>query len=74
MANYKYLQYLKQSDHAAFDALHPPGTSTPHSGIYRCEPCADNIRSTHRHPPPPENHHQQNPPAPIRWRLIAATH
>jgi len=74
MAIYKYQQFLTQSNHQAFDALHHPGETTPHSGIYRCEVCAENEVSTHGHPLPPQNHHQHNPAAgPIRWRLIVAT-
>ena len=55
-------------------ALHTSGTNTLHSGIYPCEHCADNIVSTHGERLPPRRHHQHNPPAPIRWCLIAATH
>lgn len=74
MANYKYQQFLNLSNNAAFDAIHTPGSTTPHSGIYRCEVCAINEVSTFGHPLPPQNHHQHNPGAgPIRWRLIAAT-
>lgn len=74
MANYKYQQFLKQSDHQAFDALHRPGQSTPHSGIYRCEGCGINEVSTYSHPMPPQNHHQHTKEqGDILWRLIAAT-
>jgi len=74
MALYKYIQFLEKSNHEAFDKLHAPGTPTPHSGIYRCEKCGKNDVSTQNHPLPPQNHHQHNPPAPIQWRLIVATH
>ena len=55
-------------------ALHTSGTNTLHSGIYPCEHCADNSVSTHGNRLSPQNHHQFKPPAPIRWRLIAASH
>lgn len=75
MANYKYAQYLKQSNHNAFDTITLPGHATPHSGIYRCEGCGKNEVSTHGHPMPPQNHHQHTSlQGSIRWKLIAATH
>lgn len=75
MANYKYQNFLTYSSHAAFDKIHEPGQQTPHSGIYRCEGCGENIVSTFTHPLPPQNHHQHTAnQGRIRWRLIAATH
>lgn len=74
MANYKYSQYLKLSNHQAFDTITHPGHATPHSGIYRCEGCGENIVSTFGHVMPPQNHHQHSyAQGDIRWRLIAAT-
>jgi hypothetical protein len=74
MANYKYLKFLSQSDHKAFDEIHHPGQHTPHSGIYRCEGCGENEVSTYGHPLPPQNHHQHTAAqGTIRWRLIVAT-
>ena len=74
MANYKYPQFLSQSNHQAFDELHRPGVPAPHSGIYRCEGCGVNEVSTHLNPLPPQNHHQHTIlQGPIVWRLIAAT-
>lgn len=73
MAVYQYAKFLEQYTSTAFDDLHLPGTSTPYSGIYRCESCGVNEVSTHTHPLPSQNHHQHNPAAPIRWRLIVAT-
>ncbi len=71
MALYKHGQFLAQSQDGAFDALHQPGTQTPHSGIYRCENCRDEVASNVNNPLPPQNHKQHNPNAgPIRWRLI----
>jgi hypothetical protein len=75
VAVYKYINYLQQSPHAAFDQVHSPGHPTPFSGIYRCEGCGINEVSTHLHPLPPQNHHQHTQAqGPIRWRLIVATH
>lgn len=74
MANYKYAQYLNQSNHQAFDNIHHPGQAAPHSGIYRCEGCGVNEVSTYSHPLPPQNHHQHTQAqGAIRWRLICAT-
>lgn len=75
MANYKYPQYLAQSNHVAFDAIHSAASTAPHSGIYRCEGCGENIVSTHNHTLPPQNHHQHSvQQGTIRWKLIVATH
>jgi hypothetical protein len=74
MANYKYIRFFTESDNRAFDELHPPGTPAPHSGIYRCEACTENVASNHGEPLPPQNHHQHTVgQGRIRWRLIAAT-
>lgn len=75
MAVYKYLQFLEQNDHAAFDTATSPGTHAPYSGIYRCEGCGKNVASNANEPLPPQNHHQHNASqGTIRWRLIVATH
>lgn len=71
MALYKYSQYLGQSTDGAFDLLHTPGTTTPHSGIYRCENCGDEVASNAGNPLPPQNHRQHNTnQGEIRWRLV----
>lgn len=71
MALYKNAQYLGQSTDGAFDALHNPGAATPHSGIYRCENCGDEVASNAGNPLPPQNHRQHNPnQGAIRWRMI----
>lgn len=71
MALHKYPQYLSTSDHQAFDTIHKPGDTCPHSGIYRCEACGDEIASNKGNPLPPQNHHQHSPgQGAIRWRLI----
>ena len=75
MAVYKHAHYLIQDNSAAFDQIHPAGTATPYSGIYRCEGCGRNDVSTEGHPLPPQNHHQHSPQqGAIRWRLVVATH
>lgn len=74
MAIYKYPQYLQQSNHAAYDAIHQPGDKAPYSGIYRCEGCGLNEASNQGQPLPPQNHHQHTVnQGKIRWRLIVAT-
>jgi hypothetical protein len=74
MAIYKYPQFLTQSNHAAYDAIHQPGAAAPYSGIYRCEGCGQNDACNHGQPLPPQNHHQHNASqGKIRWRLIVAT-
>jgi hypothetical protein len=71
MALYKYSQYLGQSNDGAFDVVHTPGTTTPHSGIYRCENCGDEVASNAGNPLPPQNHRQHNTnQGEIRWRLV----
>jgi hypothetical protein len=74
MALYKYSQYLSQSSDAAFDRVHEPGTTTPHSGIYRCEGCGREVACNQGQPLPPQNHHQHPyGTSAIRWRLAVAT-
>lgn len=70
MASYKHGQYLTQSDHAAFDTEHPPGTVMTNSGIYRCVNCGDEIAANKGNPLPPQNHHQHATGTPIRWKLL----
>lgn len=71
MALYKYAQDLTQSQDAAFDALHTPGTAAPHPGIYRCTNCGDEIGIAGGHTLPPQNHRQHDPArGGIMWQLI----
>jgi len=71
MALYKYANRLAQSQHAAFDATHTPGTGAPHPGIYRCTSCGDEIAIAGGHTLPPQNHRQHNPAnGQIRWQLL----
>lgn len=72
-ALYKYVQYLKVSNHVAFDQIHEAGVATPYSGIYTCEGCGKCIVSVNPHPLPPQNHHQHTAQqGRIRWRLIVS--
>jgi hypothetical protein len=72
MALYKHGQYLTQSNDAAFDLEHKPGSTTPHSGIYRCMGCGREIVSEQGKPFPPQNHHQHSAAqGSIRWKMIA---
>lgn len=71
VALYKYPNLLQQSQHIAFDQIHPAGTITPYSGVYRCEGCGHEVSSTYGHPLPPQNHHQHTfAQGQIRWRLV----
>lgn len=71
MALYKYANCLAQSQDSAFDATHPPGTSAPHAGIYRCTSCGDEIAIAGGHTLPPQNHRQHSPAnGQIRWQLL----
>ena len=70
MALYKYPNMIQQSQDTAFDQLYTPGQQPPHSGIYRCETCGDEIAANAGNPLPPQNHHQHAPgQGAIRWRL-----
>lgn len=71
MALYKNAAYLHSNAAPEFDQLHSPGTTTPHSGIYRCEGCSKEIASNQGNPLPPQNHHQHSQSqGAIRWRMI----
>lgn len=71
MAQYKYGQYLTQSQHAEFDARYSPGTDAANAGIYRCAVCGDEIGIAKGHKLPPQNHHQHAPGlGPIQWQLL----
>lgn len=75
MAIYKYGKFLMADQSAEFDVLYHPATTTPVSGIYRCEGCHQSVTSVKDHPLPPQNHHQHTPPTvPIQWRLIVKSH
>jgi hypothetical protein len=70
MALYKYDSVVEKSQSDAFDKIYTPGQQPPHSGIYRCEGCADEIAANAGNPLPPQNHHQHSPAqGTIRWRL-----
>lgn len=71
MAIYKYPGLFQQSNHQAFDILHPAGSTAPYSGVYRCAGCGHEVSSTAGHPLPPQNHHQHTYlQGTIRWQLI----
>jgi len=74
MADYKYVHYLTRVPDPKFDPAHAPGTTTPHSGIYKCQGCG---RETVCHAgdllPTEEDHQHTNQLEVIGWRLIAAT-
>jgi hypothetical protein len=75
MAIYKYPQFLSQSQDTEFDTVHAPNTTTPLSGIYRCEGCGQSATFVQGHNIPPQNHHQHGAlQGAIRWRLIVKSH
>jgi len=71
MAQYKYGDFLKQNNHAAFDERHAPGSTATNAGIYRCVGCGDEIAIATGHVLPPQNHHQHSPNSgKIEWQLL----
>lgn len=71
MAFYKHGQFLTLSQDAAFDAEYTPGQATPHSGIYRCKNCGDEIASNAGNPLPSQNHKQHSPSVgKIIWKML----
>jgi len=74
MALFKYDEFVKKTTHAAFDTVTGPGQPVPHSGIYRCEGCGQEIAANQGNPMPPQNHHQHSTTqGAIRWRLCVCT-
>jgi hypothetical protein len=71
MALYEDEAHVLKGQGPAFAVVHNPGAATPHSGIYRCISCGDEVASNAPNPLPPQNHHQHNPNVgPIRWKLL----
>jgi hypothetical protein len=71
MAQYKYGNYLNNSDNSAYDTKHSPGAEAPNAGIYRCVACGDEIGIAKGHTLPPQNHHQHAPGVgKIEWQLL----
>lgn len=71
MALYKHGNRLTQSQDAAFDTIHSPGTAASHPGIYRCTSCGDEIAIAGGHTLPPQNHKQHSPAnGKIAWQLL----
>ena len=74
MALFQNSQGFRKVVSSIFDVLHTPGTIVPHSGIYECRWCGDEIACNRGTPFPPQNHHQHtNWRLPIRWRLLVMT-
>ena len=70
MALYKHGKFFTQTNDAAFETMHTPGTPAPHPGIYRCANCGDEIAIASGHILPPENHRQHNPIyGEVAWQL-----
>jgi hypothetical protein len=70
MALYKNGNALTQSQDAAFDMIHTPGTAAPHPGIYKCTGCGDEIGIAGGHILPPQNHRQHPAGSKIMWQLL----
>lgn len=71
MAQYKYGQYLNQSNDSAYDTKYSPGASAPNAGVYRCAGCGDEIGIAKGHTLPPQNHHQHSPSTvKVEWQLL----
>jgi hypothetical protein len=71
MAWYKYEKYLSKSTSEAYDSVHQPGSTPPHSGIYKCTGCGHEIVAEESRQFPPQNHHQHSQTqGAIRWKLI----
>ena len=73
MADYKYLHYLTNAANSKFDPAYPPGTTTPHSGIYKCQGCGyETLSSAGESLPTGEHHQHANESEVMAWRLIVA--
>jgi len=71
MALYKDIAYLAKSEDATFDAIHKPGQTPPHSGIYRCMGCGREVVAEQGRQLPPQNHHQHTTQqGEVRWKMI----
>lgn len=74
MVWFKYNNVFHLNNDLAFDTIHHPSQSVPHSGIYKCDGCNHEIAANENDPFPPQNHHQHNvQQGSIRWKLVAAT-
>ena len=75
MAFYKYPQNLSQQFGPEFDVTYGPGSTTPISGIYRCEGCGQSATFVKDKAIPPQNHHQHTVlQGAIQWRLTVKSH
>jgi len=71
MALYKNSSYITLSSDTAFDAIHKPGASTPHSGVYRCAGCGYEVVSESGKTLPPQNHHTHTTgQGSITWQMV----
>ncbi len=73
MAEYKYAQYLSQSNNTAYDQTYNPGVITTYSGVYRCTKCGHEITHVSGRALPPQNHHTHTvSQGAIVWQLAVA--
>lgn len=68
MASYKDKSILAHNDSAEFDKTYKPGTSAPHSGIYRCQTYSHEVASNKGQPLPPQ--HEIPHPGAITWKMV----
>ncbi len=77
MVFYKYSSYLTADRSKEFDAVHKPGETTPHSGIYRCLDCGVEIASEAGKPLPlartcSEHHPNKHISGEVNWKLMVS--
>jgi hypothetical protein len=70
VALYKDGQYLTKSDDDAFEKIYDPGSTPPHSGIYRCTGCGREVVAEASRSLPPQNHHQHSNSTAVKWKLV----
>lgn len=71
MALYKESKFIAYSSSDEFDKVYKPGTTTPHSGIYRCTHCGKEDACNQGNPLPPQNHHQHSTSSgSIAWQMV----
>jgi hypothetical protein len=74
MAYYQDTTNVTQKQTEEFKPTYKPGTKVPHSGIFMCINCRDEIAANHGDPFPPQNHRQHtNAQKPIEWQLLVRT-
>jgi hypothetical protein len=74
VAYYQDKSEVSEKTSALFNGTHKPGTRCPHSGIYICVNCRDEIAANKGDPLPPQNHRQhRDTTKPIEWQFLVCT-